>query len=122
MRGTGTRIWNGIRYRNDDCDVENYIGIGLFFWLCCFSLSVLVFCCLCNFFVIYPTEKKEKSSGGQWSWLAWIRCVEVSDKLGVVIKFGREDPRGFFISSFITRPYNQIQQLALLSPIVDLGI
>jgi hypothetical protein len=48
--------------------------------------------------------------------------MKVSDKFGVVIKFGSEDPQGVFVSSFITRPSNQIQQLSLLSPIVDLGV
>jgi hypothetical protein len=47
--------------------------------------------------------------------------MKVSDKFRVVIKFGSEDPRGFFVSPFITHPSNQIQQLALLSPIVDLA-
>ena len=48
--------------------------------------------------------------------------MKILNKFGSVIKFGSEDPRGFFISAFIASPLYKVQQFSCFPPVVYLGV
>ena len=70
----------------------------------------------CNkgFKLISETDSKRKENINQESRLVrrarfgWIRLVKVLNKFRGMIKFGSEDPRGFFVSAFIASPSYEV--------------
>ena len=59
--------------------------------------------------------------GGPWPGFVWIGLVEVRDEFGSVRELRCQEPRGLFISTFVTGPLNQVLELAF-APFVYLGI
>ena len=59
--------------------------------------------------------------GRPWSRFIGIGLVEVEDEFRSMREFGHRKPRGFFISTFITGPLNQVLEFAFAS-FVYLGV
>ena len=59
--------------------------------------------------------------GGSWPRFVRIGLVEVGDEFGSVRELRCQEPRGFFISTFVTGPLNQVLEFAFAS-FVYLGI
>ena len=56
------------------------------------------------------------------AWLGWICRVIVYDQFGCVPELHGKDPRGLLIGTSILSPADEVQQLAVMTPLVDLGV
>src|SRR5882672_6580797 len=48
--------------------------------------------------------------------------VKIRDKFRSISKFGCKDPRGFFVSAFVTSPADKVKEFSGTSSVVNLGI
>ena len=54
--------------------------------------------------------------------LAWVLVMEVFDELRRVVELSGEEPQCLFISTGVTSPADEVEELAVASSAVDLGV
>ena len=92
------------------------------------SVSVMVEC-ECNVGMGFSECECQKMGwkgtelrNGKWTRFIWILLMEVVDQLRGITQFSSQEPRCFFVGTFITGPSNQIEKLAEASLVIQFQV